>query len=223
MKNKIFRKSLAFVLSLAMIISAMSCLLLVPAAAAQDYSKLTATFDFDNNGSAADFVQVGGKTGAETATGYESWNYDPLVGSASGFEKYTISAHEIDYADESTVKLITSPALIARPYLNATTSGTSRADIYIKSNTATSATNYSKEVTSGGNTSLFAPAATVDANGVAHPETTGISVYQMNLLYTGDIFQAHYCDTEGWFSWTADDATYGALQNKDASFVKAAE
>lgn len=64
---------------------------------------------------------------------------------------------------------------------------------------------------------------TVDANGVAHPETTGISVYQMNLLYTGDIFQAHYCDTEGWFSWTADDATYGALQNKDASFVKAAE
>lgn len=64
---------------------------------------------------------------------------------------------------------------------------------------------------------------TVDANGVAHPETTGISVYQMNLLYTGDIFRAHYCDTDGWFSWTADDATYGALQNKDASFVKTAE
>ncbi len=64
---------------------------------------------------------------------------------------------------------------------------------------------------------------TVDANGVAHPETNGISVYQMNLLYTGDIFQAHYCDTDGWFEWTADDAIYGALQNKDASFVKEAE
>ena len=87
MKNKIFRKSLAFVLALAVIMSAMSCLMFVSVSAAQNYDNLTKLYDFED-GSAADFIQVGGKTGNETAEGYESWNYDPEVAWVSALEKY---------------------------------------------------------------------------------------------------------------------------------------
>ena len=38
----------------------------------------------------------------------------------------------------------------------------------------------------------------------------------MNLIYTGDIFIAHCCETEGWAMFSESDKTNGVLQNNDA-------
>ncbi|MBQ8321925.1 MAG: hypothetical protein IJX92_06130 [Clostridia bacterium] len=49
----------------------------------------------------------------------------------------------------------------------------------------------------------------IDENGIVKPNAD--KRYDMNLLYTGDIFKALY--SEG---WTKEDADYGVLQNKDS-------
>lgn len=53
-------------------------------------------------------------------------------------------------------------------------------------------------------------------NGIARPVTSGDSVYKMNLVYTGDIFLAHCCETEGWYRFGTSEKANGLLQNKDA-------
>ncbi len=165
MKNKIFRKSLAFVLALAVIMSAMSCLMFVSVSAAQDYANLSKTFDFENATDVNAFIQVGGKTGNETAEGYTTWNYDPEVANVTGLNKKTIAQAEVtaDYA--AAIDVVSSNALLAKPYLN--NSETS----YAKANTAASAdaTTYVPHM---GNTSMYVLKDSVDENGVAFDSIT---------------------------------------------------
>ncbi len=49
----------------------------------------------------------------------------------------------------------------------------------------------------------------LDENNIVVPNAE--KRYDMNILYTGDIFKALYND-----NWTAEDATFGKLQNKDS-------
>ena len=41
------------------------------------------------------------------------------------------------------------------------------------------------------------------------------NAYNMNLLYTGNVFKAYYCEELG---WTKDAKTYGEAQNLDSTF-----
>ena len=50
---------------------------------------------------------------------------------------------------------------------------------------------------------------------VVHDEIGEDDIYVMDILYTGDVFKAYYCDCE-LHSWTKEDAEYGEIQNKDA-------
>lgn len=50
-------------------------------------------------------------------------------------------------------------------------------------------------------------------DGVVVPVSEGNSVYRMNILYTGDVFKAYYCELYG---WNAEENAYGILQNKDS-------
>ncbi len=50
-------------------------------------------------------------------------------------------------------------------------------------------------------------------DGIVVPVSDGNSVYRMNILYTGDVFKAYYCDL---YAWDADAMDYGILQNKDS-------
>ena len=159
MKNVFFKKTISLVLALTVILSAMSCLMFVSVSAATNYDNLTKLYDFED-GSAADFIQVGGKT-SETTAGYESWTYNPEVADVTGLEKYTVAKQEIDYANENTVKAVTRTALLAKPYLNNAEGVT-----YALGNTASSATATSY-VSNLGNTSMYVLKDTVDENGVA--------------------------------------------------------
>ncbi|MBQ9965540.1 MAG: hypothetical protein IJP22_02300 [Clostridia bacterium] len=165
MKNKIFRKTMSLVLALAVILSAMSCLMFVSVSAAQDYANLSKTFDFENATDVNAFIQVGGKTGNETAEGYTTWNYDPEVANVTGLNKKTIAQAEVtaDYA--AAIDVVSSNALLAKPYLN--NSETS----YAKANTAASAdaTTYVPHM---GNTSMYVLKDSVDENGVAFDSIT---------------------------------------------------
>ena len=49
----------------------------------------------------------------------------------------------------------------------------------------------------------------IDENGLVRPSSE--KRYDMNLLYTGDVFKALYSE-----DWTKEDAEYGKLQNKDS-------
>ena len=40
----------------------------------------------------------------------------------------------------------------------------------------------------------------------------GVNTYDMNLIYTGDVFKAYNCSALG---WTDSAKNYGAQQNKD--------
>jgi len=205
MKNKIFRKTMSLVLALAVILSAMSCLMFVSVSAAQDYANLSKTFDFENATDVNAFIQVGGKTGNETAEGYESWNYDPEVAWVSALEKYTINKAELDYANDETIAVVTRKALLAKPYLNTTEGAT-----YQLSNTAVSAT--SNVPHHLGNTSMFVLKDTVDENGVAldtikkdkvtgkfsmdYYESAGKNAW--NLIETSPILVYYYKDAKNW-------------------------
>lgn len=59
---------------------------------------------------------------------------------------------------------------------------------------------------------------TLDENGTVTRVSTGENVYYMNLLYTGDIFRAYYCDAFGWNKAAEEN---GKKQN-DESLVTAA-
>lgn len=52
-------------------------------------------------------------------------------------------------------------------------------------------------------------------NGIVVPETDSDTVtYKMNLLYTGDVFMANYCETEGWVKWNSEIKANGKAQNE---------
>ena len=48
------------------------------------------------------------------------------------------------------------------------------------------------------------------------PTTDPDSLYVMNLLYTGDVFNALYCEAEGFVKWNEDAKKFGELQNADS-------
>lgn len=50
-------------------------------------------------------------------------------------------------------------------------------------------------------------------DGVVVPVSSGNSVYRMNILYTGDVFMAYYCELYG---WNAEKMAHGILQNEDS-------
>ena len=52
-------------------------------------------------------------------------------------------------------------------------------------------------------------------DGVVVPHTTGDNVYSMNILHTGDVFNALYSKTDD-YVWTEEAKEYGLLQNKEA-------
>ena len=53
-------------------------------------------------------------------------------------------------------------------------------------------------------------------NGLVVPTNDPESIYNMNLLYTGDVFKALYCEVDGWVKWNENSFTSGKLQNNDA-------
>ncbi len=59
-----------------------------------------------------------------------------------------------------------------------------------------------------------------DDSGVVTPITEGSSTYNMNLLYTGPVFNAYYCDTNG---WTAKEANAAKAQNGDSTILPVSE
>ncbi len=154
-RNVILKKSLALLLSVLVAVSAFASLSLLTSAAASA-DDLSATFDFEN-GDASAWVQVGAKTGAETAEGYETWNYNPTVGEAYGLEKKTIDVRQINFATGANIEKTSSNALLVGPYLNK-----NQAD-YTVLNNAPAAGAYENQA---GLTSIVALAQTVD-NGVA--------------------------------------------------------
>ena len=54
---------------------------------------------------------------------------------------------------------------------------------------------------------------TVDSDGVITSYTEGDGVYKMNLLYTGNVFKAYYCEQ---VSWNAAALANGENQNKES-------
>ena len=50
-------------------------------------------------------------------------------------------------------------------------------------------------------------------DGVVVPVSDGNNVYRMNILYTGDVFKAYYCELYG---WNAKEMADGILQNEDS-------
>ena len=57
-------------------------------------------------------------------------------------------------------------------------------------------------------------------NTVNHDNVAASDVYVMDLLYTGDVFKAYYCDC-AYHAWTAEHAAYGEIQNKEAAYYTA--
>ncbi len=57
---------------------------------------------------------------------------------------------------------------------------------------------------------------TLSTNGSVNRVDSGDNKYYMNLLYTGDVFKALYCEE---IDWTAEAAANGAEQNKQSVFV----
>ncbi len=56
---------------------------------------------------------------------------------------------------------------------------------------------------------------------VSHNGVADSDVYIMDIEYTGDVFKAYYCESDGYFGWTKSEAQYGEIQNKDAVFSPA--
>lgn len=56
-------------------------------------------------------------------------------------------------------------------------------------------------------------------NGIVVPLTGEGSEYNMNIIYTGDVFKAYYCDGV----WTAEMKSNGEVQNKEAVLYEQAE
>ncbi len=61
---------------------------------------------------------------------------------------------------------------------------------------------------------------TVDDDGVVTSYTEGDGVYKMNILYTGNIFKAYYCEQ---IPWNAATLANGENQNKEAVLPSVAE
>lgn len=118
-RRMLYKRMGAVVLAVAIMITAINAGLLTVSAAG--YDDLSAEFDFEGSASAADaFVQVGGKTGNETAEGFTDWNYNPEAAEITGLQKNTIAASEIVFGGEgSTVDVVTSNALVVKPYYSA--------------------------------------------------------------------------------------------------------
>ena len=53
-------------------------------------------------------------------------------------------------------------------------------------------------------------------NGIVVPYTTGENVYSMQLEYTGTVFNAYYCVTEGWTKWDENSRINGEAQNAES-------
>lgn len=53
-------------------------------------------------------------------------------------------------------------------------------------------------------------------DGIVTPYTSGENVYVMDLRYTGNMFNAYYCTTEGWQTWTEDIMENGKKQNSES-------
>ena len=54
---------------------------------------------------------------------------------------------------------------------------------------------------------------TLDSNEVVTSYTEGAGVYKMNMLYTGNVFNAYYCEEIG---WNAAAYNNGVEQNKES-------
>jgi len=53
-------------------------------------------------------------------------------------------------------------------------------------------------------------------NGLVVPTSEADSIYNMNLVYTGDVFKALYSEAEGFTKWNQEIFDNGKLQNNDA-------
>ncbi len=181
MKNyKLLKKPLAILLAVAVVFSAFGTLSLFTFAATNP-DDLTATFDFETNDQLDSWVQVGGKTGNETTEGYESWNYDPQIGSKTGYVKHSINVKEIESstgsfknfnivdetnsANNATVEgaladIFTSNTLQVKPYLYNAAGSVTGYDTYV--NKASSSSNVVS--TNLNNTSMYTLAQTMDGN-----------------------------------------------------------
>ena len=54
------------------------------------------------------------------------------------------------------------------------------------------------------------------SDGLVSPTPEVDSVYNMNVLYTGDVFNALFCEAEGWVKWNEETKRNGELQNADS-------